>query len=96
MTSYKGVYRAGFETSAFWPDVGGDGPWWVEGEAKAMAELQGAVAKSNGGMPWGGVAVELEGALSAPGAYGHLGAYQKKLTVKRVKSARPLDEGHRG
>ncbi|MBU6372004.1 MAG: hypothetical protein KJS97_04690 [Alphaproteobacteria bacterium] len=83
--TYQGVYRAGFETQAFWP-ADGAGPYWVEGDAKALDALDAAVKRANGGSPWGGVRVELEGALSPPGKYGHLNAYQHKLRVLKVKA----------
>lgn len=94
---FAGVYRAGFETSAFWP-ANGDGPYWVEGDKAAMGALDAAVRRANGGSPWGGVGVEVEGVLSKPGKYGHMHAYERELHVKRVKATRPLDEaaGARG
>lgn len=83
--NYAGVYRAGFETQAFWP-ADGAGPYWVEGDAKALDALDAAVKRANGGSPWGGVRVELEGELSQPGKFGHLNAYERKLRVLKVKA----------
>ena len=89
--TFAGVYRIGFETQAFWPAEGG-GPYWVEGDKASLAALAGAVSKANGGLQWGGIAVEVEGLLSPPGKYGHLEAYGRSLRVTRVKATRPLDE----
>lgn len=37
--------------------------------------------------------VQVRGEVSAPGRYGHLGAYQRKITVDRVLIARRLRPG---
>ena len=91
-TTYSGIYRTGFETQAFWPATGG-GPYWVEGETRAMKDLDAAVGKHNGGSPWGGVRVEVRGVLSPPGKFGHLSAYERKLRVKKVVRTGPADDG---
>ena len=83
--TFQGVYRAGFETQAFWP-ADGAGPYWVDGDARALETLDAAVKRANGGSPWGGVRVEVEGTLSPPGKYGHLNAYERKLRVRKVKA----------
>jgi len=95
--AYAGVYRAGFETQAFWP-ASGDGPYWVDGDAAALGALDVAVRRANGGSPWGGISATVQGELSPAGRYGHLGAYTHALHVKRVVTTRPLDEsaGARG
>lgn len=91
--TFTGVYRAGFETQAFWP-ADGAGPYWVDGDAKALDALDAAVKRANGGSPWGGVRVELQGTLSPPGRYGHLNAYERKLRVRKVTSVLgPADDG---
>jgi hypothetical protein len=37
--------------------------------------------------------VEVRGVLSAPGKYGHLSAYERKLRVKKVVRTGPADDG---
>ncbi|MGE3143172.1 MAG: hypothetical protein AB7L65_07600 [Hyphomonadaceae bacterium] len=87
---WSGIYETQFETSSFSPE-GGQERWWVSAaDAAAAAQLRAAIAAPAEGPPWGRAAVTLEGVLSAPGRYGHLGAYERSLEVTRVISARPL------
>lgn len=84
--SFTGVWEWGFETSSF---VGtrGEGPYWLVAEGANWEALQAPI-RSSGGGPWGRVAVVIEGDLSPPGQYGHLGAYERQLRVTRVIESR--------
>jgi hypothetical protein len=93
--TFDGVYAVGFETQAFW-SAEGEGPWWVDGRGAAGRRLENAVRDANAGLPWGTVRVELRGALSDEGEYGHLGAYERRLTVYEVISVQPMMDGVRG
>lgn len=93
--TYRGVYMAGFESQAFWAEAG-EGPWWVEFRGETGAQLGQAIEMQSGGLPWGMLEVEVKGALSRPGAFGHMGAYERKLTIREVLSVSPVPEGGRG
>jgi hypothetical protein len=90
---YSGTYRAGFETQAFWPDEGAGGPYWVEGGKSVTDELDASVRKHNGGSPWGGIRVRVKARLSAPGKYGHLGAYTHVLRIERIDETGSANDG---
>lgn len=84
---WSGRYEWSFETSSFVAD-GGRENWWVAADnPEAGAALNAAVATP--GSPWGSARITVEGSISAPGHYGHLGAYQRELHVTRVISAEP-------
>jgi hypothetical protein len=96
MQTYQGVYAVGYETQAFWSQEG-DGPWWVDGRFGADQRLEEGVRSANAGFPWGSVRVEVRGALSPAGSWGHMGAYDRRLTVYEVISVEPLPaDGARG
>jgi hypothetical protein len=78
---YSGTLYWSFETSAFRTDDG-QGPYWLSSETvwpQVVAPLQQA-----GRGPYGRVHLVVEGDLSPPGRYGHLGAYSNELRVTRV------------
>lgn len=86
---WSGVYSFHFETVAFHP-AGSDEQWWVVMETdQAREALNAAIAAAPGEGPWGDAFVTIEGAISAPGQYGHMGAYQREVRVTRVLSASP-------
>lgn len=85
---YAGSWDWRFETSAFTTDDG-QGPWWLHAEGAAWEQLNAPLALEAGG-PWGRVHIVVEGELSAPGRYGHLGAYERELRVARVIEARRI------
>jgi hypothetical protein len=78
---YSGTWEFHFETSAFVTDAG-DGPYWLVGEGDVWPQLTAPFSQT--GSPWGRAHVVVEGELSAPGQYGHLGAYARELRVTRV------------
>lgn len=88
-TRYEGDWDWSFETSSF-TTSDGRGPWWLSAESATWEALQAPLANAQRG-PWGRVHVIVEGELSAPGHYGHLGAYQRELRVTRVIEARIAD-----
>ncbi len=59
----------------------------MSGEAGVWEQLQ---APFGDGGPWGRAHLVVEGRLSAPGSYGHLGAYSRELRVTRVIEAQLL------
>lgn len=82
---YSGTWDFHFETSAFVSDTG-DGPYWLAADGDTWPQLTAPLSETGG--PWGSVHVVVEGDLSAPGHYGHLGAYEHALRVTRVIEAR--------
>lgn len=84
--TFTGEWDWHFETSAF-RSADGRGPWWLAAEGSAWDQLVAPIQRSGGG-PWGRVALTIEGELSAPGQYGHMGAYERQLRVTRVIEAR--------
>jgi hypothetical protein len=85
---FKGVWDFHFETSAFTTEDGA-GPYWLSADGATWEALSAPFGEV--GSPWGRVAIEIEGELSAPGGYGHLGTYARELVVTRVLSARLIE-----
>lgn len=83
---YAGTWDWHFETSAFTTDDG-QGPWWLHAEGEAWEQINAPFAAAGAG-PWGRAHLVVEGELSAPGRYGHLGAYSREFRVTRVIEAR--------
>lgn len=82
---YSGTWDWHFETSSFTTD-GGEGPYWLVGEGEVWSELNAPFQQAGRG-PWGRAHLVVEGELSPPGRYGHLGAYERELRVTRVIEA---------
>ena len=85
---HRGHYERRFEVSAFTP-CGSDEAWWVgEGPAEPWTELERGAARALGdslAMYRGArLYVELRGDTTGRGAYGHLGAYPRELTLRSV------------
>ena len=81
---YSGLFRQGFEQSDFYPDDGG-GPWWLSYDGDFWTRIE----PFNEGAGRGNhvlVRIEVAGELSPVGRHGHLGAYQRELTVERLLS----------
>ena len=83
---FSGIYADGFEMQAFTAAGRGES-WWVNFEPEARKALDAAKGP-NPKTPFGfRFRLEIEGRLSAPGHYGHLGAYPRIITITRVISA---------
>ena len=87
---FSGTWDWHFETSSFVTDEG-RGPYWLAAEGDTWDALN-APLRASGEGPWGRLHVVVEGELSAPGRYGHLGAYDRKLRVRRVISSETARE----
>ena len=85
---FTGVYALAFEMQAFTPD-GRNESWWATLEPRAQAEMKAALPPNAGPRFGSRIRAEVEGTLSEPGHYGHLGAYPRHLTITRVLSAKP-------
>jgi hypothetical protein len=85
---FKGVWEFHFETSSFVAEDGA-GPYWLSAEGEPWERLIAPFGET--GRPWGRAAIDVEGELSEPGRYGHLGAYSRELRVTRVLSARLVE-----
>jgi hypothetical protein len=82
---FSGSWEFHFETSAFRTDAGA-GPYWLAGDGEVWPQLTAPFTQA--GTPWGELHIVVEGELSAPGSYGHLGAYTRELRVTRVLESR--------
>lgn len=85
---FTGIYALAFEMQAFTADGRGES-WWATLEPQAQAELKAALGSSEGPRFGARIRAEVEGTLSEPGHYGHLGAYPRHLTITHVISAKP-------
>lgn len=84
---YSGVYVLNWEEQTFTVEGGGE-PWWTVLIGEAEAAMNAARPKG-AKTPYGfRIRAEVEGVLSPPGAYGHMGAYKRHLTITRVISAK--------
>jgi len=81
--TYSGTYVTGWEFSDFTPS-GGSETWWLSGN------LESIYRRTEGRHPelHNLLLVTVEGQLSSPGRYGHLGRFSHELRVTRVISVR--------
>jgi hypothetical protein len=93
VSTYSGEWDWNFETSAF-TTSDGRGPWWLSGEGDVWEHISAPITQGGNG-PWGRVRLTVEGELSAPGTYGHMGAYERELRVTRVISAELIEAYNR-
>jgi hypothetical protein len=82
---FTGTWDWHFETSSFTTDAG-EGPYWLHAEGDAWDALNAPFSAAGQGA-WGRLHLVIEGELSTPGRYGHLGAYERELRVTRVIDA---------
>jgi hypothetical protein len=77
---YAGTYQHGFERSEFYPDGNcWRPPYWMDGFAPALHGFGNNSA----------VRVTFVGDATSLGAYGHLGAYLRRVQVSKVISVEP-------
>lgn len=76
---HRGLVSFGFEVEGFTP-CDADGQWWV---ADAPADLRERYRDAVG-FRYTPVYVVVEGTLSPPGEYGHLGAYDRQISISRL------------
>jgi hypothetical protein len=88
--TYSGIVSLGFEMSAFSSDDGRGPYWFAVGDDGEVWRQVSAPLQERCGIDWGRVHLIAEGELSAPGEYGHLGAYERELRVFRVREVRFL------
>lgn len=79
---YVGHYEAGWEVQRFRPCQSPES-WWTWSTGLIQRDPPGAPGR---------YFVVLEGEVSAPGRYGHLGAYPRQIVITRVLEARPAGE----
>ncbi len=87
---HSGLFRQGFEQSVFYPDTGA-GPWWFTYDGDLWSQIE-AFATGTGRGVAVVVRLEVEGVLSAPGEYGHLGSYDRELITSRIISIEPASQ----
>jgi hypothetical protein len=84
---YTGLYADSFEMQAFTAD-GAKETWWATLEPEARAAINAAKGPEPR-PPFGfRIRAEIEGTLSAPGHYGHMGAYPRQITITRILKAK--------
>ncbi len=83
--TFQGVFFWGFETSSF-RACGTTEFWWASGEIQPLIDVQPAP-----GAP--GVYAVVEGEVSLPGSYGHLGAYPRQIEIRQVQRVEPAPPG---
>jgi len=88
---FKGYYVAGFERSEFRPASDLEQRWWLSGGIENCPFLD--FNQERYGPLWRQTYLELQGILSPPGQYGHLGAYERELTIVKTISCRPPRDG---
>ncbi|MBA3968719.1 MAG: hypothetical protein H0X52_01300 [Gemmatimonadetes bacterium] len=75
---FSGFYEVGWEKEAFRP-CGTQEEWWSWSTGKIIEEDPRG---------WGRAFVVLEGEVSPPGSYGHLGQYRREIVITRVIEVR--------
>jgi uncharacterized protein YceK len=81
--TYAGLYRFGFERSDF-RLLGARERWWLTGD---IGDLRRRMARPSVDKPpelRNPVFLVVEGDLSEPGHYGHMGAYRRELRVTNI------------
>ena len=89
---YTGYFLSGFESSSFHP-VGQKERWWLKGSIPCRGLNVGPDVSGFPSASW--VHISVYGTVSEQGQYGHLGAYDRELTVQSVLSCRSLLPGER-
>ena len=84
LSRFCGHYEKRFEVDSFRP-CGLDERWWVRHETHALIQAITAPDGTVGGEAY----VELLGEVGEGGRYGHLGAYDRELTVQKVVRIEP-------
>jgi len=74
---FRGVFFYGFETSDF-RVCGSNEIWWASGNLKPLIDVTPAPGSR-------GVYAEIQGELSPPGSYGHLGMYPREIEIRKVR-----------
>lgn len=82
-----GTFAYGFETSALDP-CGTSESWWVTNPEVLAAQYASVASQS-----YERVFVSVMGEKSAPGRFGHFGAYSREFTVSEVHVVRALVDG---
>lgn len=75
-TVYRGRFAQGFEMSSFVP-CDGEEDWWAVGNLQPITR--------EAPYDYSPVYVEVTGAVTEPGRYGHLGAYDRELNIREVR-----------
>ena len=84
---YKGYYSAGFERSSFVP-VGTKERWWLT--PKVAIPCEKYLGSGRLGDPIPIVYMEVRGALTQEGRYGHMGIYNRELVANAIGVCRTL------
>ncbi len=85
---FSGVYAEGPETMSFTPEGRDGARWAANGEGEALRALQAAGGRDYGDpLDTFAIRAEVEGRLSRPGAYGHMGLFERELFITRVIAA---------
>ncbi len=87
-----GIFVSGFEASILYPCGEPGEQWWMgmnaEFSERYRAMIEPATESRGGRGPY--VLVRVEGDMTRPGEYGHLGAYSREFTVTTLRDMRRL------
>lgn len=91
---FRGTYSFGFEVSSFEPCSSGE-QWWVLSDEDLHVAYERTVGEG-AKYAYVPVFVRLRGRIGPEGRYGHLGVYQRELTVTEVLEIREARQGDCG
>ncbi len=80
--TFRGYYTHSFEVSQFTPQ-GTKEKWWLEGSIEDITKQLVAPRDETPKLK-SPVYIVVDGKLSKPGRFGHLGKYVRKLSVEKV------------
>ena len=89
--TYAGLFRFGFERSDF-RLVGSRERWWLTGNIGDVTDRLARPSSSKPAELRNPVFLVVEGELSEPGYYGHLGRYRRELRVTKVVEVKQMAE----
>ena len=84
--AFRGTYINAFETSVF-IECGAPDGWWTD-LGPGHPAVDGALLTATGAERRVELYLAVRGRLSAPGKYGHMGVYDRELTVDSVEAVR--------
>ena len=89
---YRGYYRSGFEQSDFYLKDGEGEAIWFDAEGDLWDQINQHMVVKDGRGSAVSLELEVRGRLDRNGSYGHLGAYDKRLTATAIFALLPMTE----
>jgi len=88
--TYAGLYHFGFERSEF-RFLGGREHWWLTGDIEDVTSRMARPSANQPAELRSPVFLVVEGELSEPGRFGHMGGYRRELRVLKVLETKQID-----